>query len=95
MAHIKVKVRNKKGTGSKTPPSGYSSWLEYWEDKKGQKATECKAHGCDGSADVGGHVIKSGQGGKEYILPICNGHNALPEDKEYTAWEDDLVPVHP
>ena len=90
-----IKVRNKKGTSSKTPPSGYSSWLEYWEHKKGEKARGCKARGCNGSADVGGHVIKSGHGGKEYILPICNSCNALSEREEYTAWEGDLVPVHP
>ena len=66
MAYIDVK--NKKGTGGNTPPSGYSSWLDLWEKKKGKKATGCEALNCTGGADVGGHVIKAGQGAKEYIL---------------------------
>ncbi len=32
-----VKVKNKKGTGDKTPPTGYTSWLDFWEEKKGKK----------------------------------------------------------
>ncbi len=88
-----VKVRNKKGTGRRVPPRGYRTWLEYWEKKKGQKAKGCMAYGCNGPADVGGHVIRSGRGGKEYILPICRVHNNMPEYEEYTVWEAHLVPV--
>lgn len=88
-----IDVKNKKGTSSNTPPPGYSSWLDFWEKKKGKKATKCEAMSCSGNADVGGHVIKAGQGGKEYILPICYSHNNLSESEVYKAWEDDLVPV--
>ena len=35
-----IEVKNKKGTADNPPPSGYSSWLDYWEKKKGQKATK-------------------------------------------------------
>lgn len=28
-----VDVRNKKGTSDKVPPSGYSSWLAFWEKR--------------------------------------------------------------
>ena len=28
-----IDVKNKKGTSDKTPPQGYSSWLEFWEKK--------------------------------------------------------------
>ena len=88
-----IYVKNKKGTANNTPPSGYSSWLDFWEKKKGRKAKICKARGCIGNPDVGGHVIKAGQGGKEYILPICYEHNNKSEDETYQALESDLVPV--
>ena len=52
-----IEVKNKKGTADKTPPSGYSSWLDFWEKKKGKKATTCEVLGCDGSPDLGGHLI--------------------------------------
>jgi len=86
-------VKNKKGTSGNTPPSGYSSWLDFWEKKKGKKATICEAKSCQEKPDVGGHVIKAGQGGKEYILPICHSHNNMSESEIYSAWESDLVPV--
>lgn len=86
-----INVKNKKGTSSKTPPTGYTSWLDYWEKKKGKKATICEARNCSNNPDVGGHVIKAGQGGKEYILPICYSHNNQSESYIYEAWESDLV----
>ena len=88
-----INVKNKKGTADKTPPSGYTSWLDFWEKKKGKTATTCEVQSCNGKPDVGGHVIKSGQGGKEYILPLCSSCNNKPEDEEFNAWESDLVPV--
>ncbi|WP_299114340.1 hypothetical protein [uncultured Winogradskyella sp.] len=88
-----IHVKNKKGTANNNPPNGYSSWLDFWEKKKGKKATICEARYCNGTPDVGGHVIKAGQGGKEYILPICYSHNNKSENEEYEAWESDLVPV--
>lgn len=36
-------VTNINGSDRYTPPSGYSSWLEYWEDKTGSKVTYCGA----------------------------------------------------
>lgn len=88
-----IKVKNKNGTADKNPPSGYKSWLDFWESKKGKKATICEAMSCSGKPDVGGHVIKSGEGGKEYILPICYSCNNKSDDTEYQAWDNDLVPV--
>ena len=88
-----INVKNKKGTGGNRPPAGCTSWLDFWERKKGKKATTCEAGFCTGTAEVGGHVIKAGQGGKEYILPICKGHNNRSETEAYEAWESDLVPV--
>lgn len=88
-----IDVKNKKGTSGKTPPSGYTSWLDFWEKKKGRKATNCEVKSCNGNADLGGHVIKSGEGGKEYILPMCYSCNNKPDDEVFQAWESDLVPV--
>jgi len=88
-----IDVKNKKGTSEKDPPEGYTSWLDFWEKNKGKKATTCEAMSCNGKPDVGGHVIKSGEGNKEYILPLCYDHNNKPEDEVFKAWENDLVPV--
>ncbi|MGE0566579.1 MAG: hypothetical protein AB7O73_01405 [Bacteroidia bacterium] len=88
-----INVRNKKGTADKTPPDEYTSWLDFWEKNKGKKATECEATLCYKKATVGGHVIKDGKGGKEYILPLCHFHNGQSEDEIFNAWENDLIPV--
>ncbi|MEW5825815.1 MAG: hypothetical protein AB1778_03205 [Candidatus Bipolaricaulota bacterium] len=88
-----VDVKNKKGTGSNPAPSGYTSWLDFWERKRGKKATKCEVLGCSAGADVGGHVIKAGEGPKEYILPMCTGCNNKGESEVLKAWDTDLVPV--
>ncbi len=89
-----VEVKNKKGTSDNTPPPGYSSWLDFWEKKKKSKATRCEVLSCAGAANVGGHVIKVGEGSKEYILPMCYSCNNKPDDDIFKAWEGDLVPVN-
>lgn len=88
-----IDVKNKKGTADKTPPSGYTSWLDFWEKKKGKKADTCEVQGCSGNPDLGGHVIKSGEGSKEYILPMCSKCNNKPDDEVFQAWESDLISV--
>ena len=88
-----VKVKNKKGTADKEPPAGYDSWLDFWEKKKGQKATKCKVLACGGPSDLGGHVLKVGEEGKEYILPMCTSCNNKPDTDTFEAWEGDLVPA--
>ena len=88
-----IEVKNKKGTVEKDPPSGYSSWLDFWQKKKGEKATTCEVLGCSGNPDLGGHVTKVREGGKEYILPMCYSRNNKPEDEVFKAWESDLVSV--
>lgn len=88
-----IRVKNKKGTSDKTPPSGYESWLDFWEKKKREKADKCKVYPCIRSAKLGGHVIKVGETAKEYILPMCSDCNNKPDDEEFSAWEDDLVSV--
>jgi hypothetical protein len=88
-----IDVKNKKGSSNSTPPSGYSSWLDYWEKKKGMKASKCEAMLCSGKPDVGAHVIKSGAGSTVYILPLCYDHNNKPDNEVFKAWENDLVAV--
>jgi len=88
-----IDVKNKKGTSDKTAPAGYASWLDFWEKKKGTKATKCEVMGCARTPDLGGHVIKTGEGGKEYILPMCYSCNNKPEGEAFKAWDTDLVPV--
>ena len=88
-----IDVKNKKGTAEKAPPPGYSSWLNFWEKKKAKKETKCEVMSCNGKPDVGGHVIKAGQGPTEYILPMCYSCNNKPDNAIFKAWETDLVPV--
>ncbi len=88
-----VDVKNKKGTADKLPPPGCSSWLDFWEKQKGMGATKCEVMSCSRKPDVGGHVIKVGEGNKEYILPMCYSCNNKPEDEVFEAWESDLVAV--
>ncbi|MBN1398797.1 MAG: hypothetical protein JXA06_12265 [Bacteroidetes bacterium] len=88
-----IKIRNKKGTANKFPPPGYTSWLDFWEKKKGMGATKCEVMLCAKKPDVGGHVIKVGGGKEEYILPMCYGCNNKPEDEVFKAWDSDLVAV--
>jgi hypothetical protein len=33
-----ITVNNKNNTSNKTPPTEYSSWLDFWEENKGKKA---------------------------------------------------------
>lgn len=71
-----VKVKNLHNTGDRKP-FGYNSWLEYWEAKSGEEATECKSITCSTKTDlVGAHVIKAGSlDGKWYIIPLCKACN--------------------
>lgn len=88
-----IYVKNKKGTSDNDPPKGYPSWLDYWEKQKGGTAKYCRISGCGNPVDVGGHVYIEGEGGKEYILPICHDCNNKPEEARFVAWLGDLVPV--
>lgn len=88
-----VSVKNKNGTSKNPAPSGYTSWLDFWEKKKGKKADVCERLHCTSKAEDGGHVIKSGDGPKEYILPLCKDCNHPSNTSEFKAWENDLIPV--
>jgi len=87
-----IEVKNKKGTTNKKPPVGYTSWIDFWEKKKDKRALNCEVMSCRGNAELGGHVIKIGEGNKEYILPLCLSCNN--REQSYMAWEGDLLEVN-
>lgn len=95
-----VKVKNVEGHYE--VPSGYDSWLDYWEKNKKEKATQCEKQGCGETGKlVGGHVHKEGDDDTVYLVPICYDHNhyteigyyKVPEDKLLLVPPSDLVPV--
>ena len=69
-----VKVKNIPGTSDKQPPSGFSSWKQYYESIKGIDAS--KAIGEKESNIVGGHVRKvKGDDKHMYIVPLTRAQN--------------------
>ena len=88
-----IDVRNKKETSNKALPSGYSSWLDYWEKKKGRKANMCGVINCTGTPVVGGCVVETGLRAKEYILPMCANCRGKKEQETFGAWKSDLEPL--
>lgn len=84
-------VKNVNGSSRFGPPSGYSSWLEYWEDQSGYIERFCHCVGCIGTDLVGAHVQKAGSTDRKwYIVPLCQSCN-----KKSTSFmvEGPLVPV--
>ncbi len=74
---IMAYVKNAKGTSRWTKPStGESTWLEYWENQTGTKATRCGATDCHSTSNlVGAHVQLVNGGNELYITPLCSGCN--------------------
>ncbi len=88
-----VEIKNRQGVFDKRPPAGYISWLGFWEKKKKRRARDCEVKTCNGNADIGGQVVKTGETNKGYILPLCANHNSKSGDEFFEAWENDLVPL--
>lgn len=89
---MKTLVKNANGTCRWSKPStGESSWLEYWENHVGYKATHCGAIDCQSRDNlVGAHVKIVGKGDYIYITPLCGSCNQRTD----TFWVDtELVPV--
>jgi hypothetical protein len=89
-----MKVKNVNGSSRFSSPTGYSSWLDYWEDKSGKTAWRCSATDCKlyGRINlVGAHVQKSYSTDQHwYIVPLCKSCNARTDVFEVDA---ELVPV--
>lgn len=85
-------VKNASGTSRWLKPStGESTWLEYWEEQTGKKATRCGAVDCHCKGRlVGAHVQKVFGGNELYITPLCGSCNHRGDN----FWVDtDLVRV--
>lgn len=86
-----IKVKNVVGSSRWPAPSGYSSWLEYWEKQTGKKESICGAVGCSNTDFVGAHVLKANStDGHYYITPLCRSCNQRTDEFD-VVW--DLVPV--
>lgn len=90
-----IKVKNINGTSDNKPPKGYSSWEEWWEEKKGRKFDTCSCHDCTNNAEVGAHVQKSSfYSNKWYIVPLCKACNNKAKDEVFEVREYDLEEVN-
>ena len=88
---VMTKVKNVVGSSRFPAPSGYSSWLDYWEKKTGTKKSICGVSGCSKKELVGAHVQKvNSTDQKWYITPICGDCNKRTDEFD-VVW--DLVPV--
>lgn len=84
-------VKNVVGSSRFPKPSGYSSWLAYWEAKSGQRAYYCSADGCTRTDLIGAHVQKAYSDDKSwYIVPLCASCNQKTGTFNVSAT---LVPV--
>ncbi|SFO03641.1 hypothetical protein SAMN04487831_106129 [Pseudobutyrivibrio sp. UC1225] len=90
---MKVLVKNLKGTADHLPPSGYSSWEEYWTRKTGRRFSNCACLNCNFRAEVGGHVKKVNGGAEWYITPLCSSCNHYTNDEPFYVDSADLVPA--
>ena len=84
-------VRNLR-EGGRPVPAGYSSWLDYWESKTGQRAGLCHRSGCYKTATDGAHVQLVYGGDEWYIVPLCHSCNTQFGGSFYV--DGPLVPVN-
>lgn len=91
-----MKYKNLKGTGGRTPPAGYASWLDYYMKKNGLRVVpSCGRLYCGDKAEVGAHVKKvSPLDSSWYIVPLCSGCNQLEDEFELKC-EVNPVKVNP
>ena len=87
-------VKNINGSSDNKPSRGYSSWQEYWEDKKNRIFSSCSCITCLNKAKVGGHVKIVNSTNEWYIVPLCYEHNNMSSDNIYRVLDDDLLRVN-
>lgn len=86
--------RNKTNSTS-NKPSGYESWLDYWEKNTNTKFPICCVNGCAKSAKVGAHVYRKHDCANVYIAPYCSEHNNYRNDNYNTLKiGTKLIPAH-
>lgn len=76
---------------SQTVPTGFKSWLEYWEKSVGETAEKCQALGCTELAVDGAHVKRENEDERWWIVPLCHQCNCQFGDKLFV--EGPLVNV--
>lgn len=93
-------VKNASGTSRWSKPStGESSWLEYWENHTGKKATRCGATDCHSTGTlVGGHVQKV-SGVMKSTSPLCAKAATIAQTisgltPNWLEYQADCKPVH-
>ena len=89
-----VKVKNLNNTGDNNPPSGFDSWLDWWEDKKCRLARKCSNTNCNGDAEVGAHVKYVDYNNQWFITPLCKKCNNMSSDIEFSVSTNDLEPIN-
>lgn len=87
-----TRVKNVKGHYK--VPTGYSSWLNYWERNSHKDAEECSEVNCEGDDDlVGGHLHKVPDDGHIYLTPLCKTHNNYHNEAEFEVPDQLLLQV--
>lgn len=62
--------------GGRPVPTGFTSWLAYWEWATKQNAYLCHMMGCTSRATDGAHVqLDTPSDNRWYIVPMCHFHN--------------------
>ena len=91
----KVTVKNIH-SGDRTPPSGYSSWLNYWKAQKNYSSAHtvyCANLDCKQEAKHGGHVKRVySTDNSWYIVPLCVRCNE-DKDKIFEVDSNSMVSV--
>ena len=85
-------------SSEQTSPAG--SWINYWKEVTGGKASTCCdetltccVKGCTKEAEHGAHVWQR-KGGPQYIVPMCASHNEQKGEGEFRLKQGTvLVPV--
>ena len=85
-------VKNVNGSSRYSAPSGYNSWLDYWNAHANHNAYRCGATDFHHWGDlVGAHVQKAYSTDKSwYIVPLCNSCNQRTDIFDV---DEELVPV--
>ena len=72
----KMLVKNLEHTADRNPPSGFTSFKEFYTYRKSFWPSKCCCLGCSNAAEVGAHVKKAGTYDfRWYIVPLCRYHN--------------------
>ena len=84
-------VKNVPNTSNEPLPNGCSCWLDYWENKKGEKAYRCAKCGSYHNL-VGAHVYCLTRNDRVavFIVPLCSSCNQISTNQEFSI---DLEPV--